>query len=101
MNSWILVNVRYEIKHGKRDEFLKKVDEQGIIRDSKEEEGNIKYEYSKPIDSEDDLLLMEIWNSSATQTIHGQTEHYQKLQALKKEYVTDVTIEKYIISVKL
>ena len=101
MNSWILVNVRYTIKFGKRDEFLKKVDEQEIIRDSKAESGNIRYEYFKPIDSENDLLLMEIWNSSVAQITHGKTEHYQRLQILKKEYITDVTIEKYRIDVKL
>lgn len=29
---------------------------------------------------------------------YGKTEHYQRLQALKKEYVLDVTIEKYSIN---
>jgi hypothetical protein len=35
INNRIMVNVNYEIKSGKRDEFLKKVDELEIARDSK------------------------------------------------------------------
>ena len=97
MSNLILVCVRYIIKEEKRNEFLKKVDDQGIIRESKAEPGNVKYEYSVPIDSENDLILTEIWTNSAAQIGHGKTEHYQRLQALKKEYVQDVSIEKYNI----
>lgn len=97
MSNLILVCVRYVVKEGKRDKFLKEVDEQGIIRESKAEPGNLKYEYSLPIDSENDLILTEIWTNSTTQIEHGKTEHYQKLQALKKKYVQDVSIEKYNI----
>jgi quinol monooxygenase YgiN len=101
MNKLILVNVRYTIKPGKRDEFLEKVIQQGIIRKSKEEPGNVKYEYYIPVGSENVLFLMEMWVNSATQIVHGKTEHYQRLQVLKEEYVTDVTIEKYSISQRL
>lgn len=41
---------------------------------------------------------MEMWLSNKAQTEHGKTEHYQRLQSLKKEYVTNVTIEKYSVS---
>ncbi len=95
MKECILVNVRYTVKPGKRNEFLEKAGEQGIIRGSKEEPGNVKYEYYIPVDLENDLFLMEMWVSGEAQAAHGKTGHYQKLQALKKEYVTAVAIEKY------
>jgi len=101
INSRILVNVSYTIKPDKRDEFIEKVKEQQIIRDSKVELGNIKYEYYKSVDSENILFLMEIWASSETLKLHGKTEHYKRLQILKKEYVTDVVIEKYSINIIL
>lgn len=99
MKDRILVNVRYTVRPGKRDEFLKKVITQGIIRDSKMELGNYYYECSIPVNSENDLCLLEQWVNGETQAAHGKTEHYQKLQALKKEYVTAVEIENYRISV--
>ncbi len=98
MNNWVLVTVKYTVKPGKRDEFYQKVAREGIIEDSKAEAGNIKYEYSASLDSRDVLCLLEIWDSAESQMRHGQTPHYQKLQALKSEYVTNVAVEKYVIS---
>jgi len=98
IHNRILVNVRYTIKPGKRNTFLEKVNEQGIITGSRSEPGNYQYEYFKPVDSENILFLMEMWVSTEAQAAHGKTECYQRLQALKKEYVTDVTIEKYSIN---
>ena len=98
MNNRILLNVRYTIKPGKRDEFLEKVKEQGIIRESRTEPGNYQYAYYIPVDSENILFLMEMWVSDEAQAAHGKTEHFKRLQALKKEYVTDVDIEKYSVN---
>lgn len=101
MNNWVLVNVKYTVKPGKRDEFYNKVAEQGIIEKSKAEAGNLKYEYSASLDSQDVLCLLEIWDSAESQALHAQTAHYLRLAALKQEYVTDVSIEKFSISEKL
>lgn len=98
INDRILVNVKYAIRPGKRDEFLEKVIENDIITASRAEPGNYKYEYYKPVNSEDILFLMEMWVSNEAQAAHGKTEHYQRLQSLKKEHVTNVTIEKYSVS---
>jgi quinol monooxygenase YgiN len=98
MKESLLVNVTYKIKEGKREEFFNKVNEMGIIEDSRQEPGNSKYEYFFPVDSEDKLFLMEMWANDVAQAMHGKTEHYKKLQLLKEEYVIDVSIEKYNIS---
>lgn len=97
MKNLLLVNVKYTVRPGKREEFLQKVTEAGIIRDSKAEPGNAGYEYSLPIGAEDELFLMEKWVNAAAQAAHGKSEHYAKLQALKQEYVTKVEIEKFKI----
>jgi quinol monooxygenase YgiN len=98
MSRLLLMNVRYYIYKGKRDEFYNKVKEQGIIQSSKEEPGNCRYEYYIPTDSDDDICLMEIWTNEQTQKMHGFTEQYQKLTLLKQEYVESVEIEKYWIT---
>jgi len=98
IKSPILVNVRYMIKPGKRDEFLRKVTEEGIAGASRAEPGNIQYEYYIPVNSDNDLFLMELWASAEAITAHGQTAHYKRLQDMKKDYITDVTIEKYSLT---
>lgn len=98
INRLLLVNVRYRIGGGKRDAFYERAEEQGIIKASREEPGNYKYDYYLPKDSSEDLFLMEIWTNESTQKLHGRTEHYSKLTALKQEYVEAVEIEKYWIT---
>lgn len=97
MNECLLVNVTYTIKEGKREEFFYKINEMGIAKDSRQESGNSKYEYFFSVDCENKLFLMEMWVNEVAQAVHSKTEHYKKLQSLKEEYVTDVSIEKYNI----
>lgn len=40
---------------------------------------------------------MEMWVNDVAQSMHRKTEHYKRLQSLKEEYVTEVSIEKYNI----
>ncbi len=87
----MLVSVKYTVKPGMRDEFFRKVFEQGIISDSRAEAGNIKYEYAASLESDDVLCLFEVWNSDESFMLHGKTPHYQKLQALKQQYVAGVS----------
>lgn len=96
MKEQLLVNVKYTIASGKREAFLKAAE--GIMRASREEPGNLRYDYYQPVESDNDLLLLEIWVDEAAQVAHGKTAHYQKLQALKKDYVTAVAIEKFNIA---
>ena len=93
----LLVLVRYRIKDGKREEFLARFLEEGILTSSQNEKGNLKYECSLPVDSERDLCLTELWENEQAQKEHGKTAHYAKLTALKQEYVEDVSIQKYFI----
>lgn len=98
MSPLLMVNVRYHIRKGKREEFYNKVQEQGIIQSSKEEAGNCKYDYYVPKNSEDDICIMEIWKNEHAQKIHASTEQYQKLTILKQEYVESVEIVKYLVT---
>lgn len=94
---YMLVNVRYTIKEGKRTQFYNEVVRQNIVADSKAEPGNIKYDYYYPMDSNNDICLMEMWTNEHTQKLHGTFKHYEKLQALKAQYVEHVAISKYQI----
>lgn len=95
MKNPILVTVRYLVKDGKREEFYQKIAEQGIDTASRAEPGNRKYDYYYPTDSADALCLLELWDSREAQKVHGTTPHYQKLAALKAEYVSDADIKIY------
>ncbi len=98
MRSEMLMHVTYKTRDGKRNEFIQNVKKSGIIKDSRQEPGNLAYQYFYPIDDNNSVLLIESWTNTAAQAAHGQTEHFKKLSELKKKYVEEVIIKKYFAS---
>lgn len=98
LHTELLMHVIYKIKEGKRDEFIQKVIESGIITASKQEPGNLFYHYYHPISDNCSVLLIESWTNTNAQVAHCKTEHFKKLSELKKEYVEEVIIKKYAAS---
>lgn len=97
MDAHLLVNVRYTLKTGTREEFLKKFEEIEAAPCSRKEPGNLRYDYFCPEDDADAMCLIEEWTDTEAQKIHGATPHYQKLAALKKEYVLHMDLVKTYI----
>lgn len=91
----LLLNVVYTVKDGKREEFYNLLRDKGIIEKSRNEEGNIKYDYFFPVDNSNDILLLEIWTNIKAHQIHSETDHFKELQELKNEYILNVEIEKF------
>ncbi len=97
MDTYILATVRYTVKEGKREEFYQKAVDLGIAAASRKEPGNVKYDFYYPVDSENDICLLEIWANAEAQKQHGNTDHYQLLSELKREYVQKVQIQSYSV----
>jgi quinol monooxygenase YgiN len=93
----IVLNVTYVVKPGKREEFYKKVKEAGIPKLSREELGNMRYEYFIPTEQENELILLEIWRNQDAVDTHREMDHFKKLQELKEVYVMDTRFETYAI----
>lgn len=98
LHKELLMHVTYKVKAGKRDEFIQKVKELGIMTASKQEPGNLFYEYYYPIDDDNSVLLIESWTDTNAQAAHGKTEYFKMLSNLKNEYVEAVLIKKFIVS---
>ena len=93
----IVLNVTYKCKEGKREEFLKRISEEGIGAACRAEEGNLKYDYYLPADGSGDLLLVEKWTDADALARHGRQPHYKRLGELKPDYVADMTVEKFVV----
>ena len=91
----IALNVTYQCKPGKRDEFLEKILAEGIDTASRAEAGNFRYVFYLPADGSDELLLVEKWTDAGALSEHLKKPHLVRLGELKSEYVIDAAIEKY------
>ena len=98
LHKELLMHVTYKVKEAKRGEFIQKVKELGIMVASKQEPGNLFYEYYYPIDDENSILLVEAWTNTNAQVLHTKTEHLKLLSKLKNEYVEATQIKKFTAS---
>lgn len=92
MLTW---NVTYHCKSGMRNTFYQALADLGVAANSRQEAGNLKYDYFFSAEDPDALLLVESWTEPALQQAHCQTEVFAKLQALKAEFCETVTIDKF------
>ena len=92
MLTW---NVTYHCKKGQRAAFYEALCTLGTRANSRAEAGNRRYDYYFAAEAEDDLLLVESWDSPAHQQAHCETELFAELQTLKAEYCSGVRIDKF------
>lgn len=85
----IEVHVNYFFKNNEdRDAFYKEALDGGIIKTSKEEPGNIRYDYYIPMDADAQIYLLEQWKDQEALDAHCNMEHFARLQKVKAKYVT-------------
>lgn len=92
----IIVEVHYYTKDGMREAFLQRIVEEGIDVASRQDEGNIQYDYFFSPDNKNELLLFEKWESPESLEKHSQAEHLKKMGAFRNDYLEDVTIQRYL-----
>ncbi len=92
MLTW---NVTYHCKKGKREDFYRSLCELGVRENSRQEEGNRRYDYYFAAEAPDDLLLVETWTEPALQQAHCRTEIFARLQELKAEFCESVEIDRF------
>lgn len=66
--------------------FFEVVKKEGIMEKTREEEGNIKYEYYFSADRENEILIVEKWKSKEAQQYHDSLDHISRLMEIKSEY---------------
>ena len=82
---------------GKREAFVKKVKEEGIVDLIRNEDGCIRYDYYFSEKDPEEILLIEEWESKKHQQIHIEQPHMARLREIKTDYITSTTIGEFKI----
>ncbi len=92
----LILHVEYEVKPGEQENFVAAIAAAGIDAASRAEAGCVRYDYFYGAQSADTVLLVEIWDSAEAQAAHTNTAHFQKLAAIKEQYVLRTTVQRYL-----
>lgn len=86
------IYVKFECLPQKREAFIEKVKETGVLDAIRAEDGCIKYDYYLSEKDENELLLIEQWQSKQHQQIHIEQPHMNKLREFKGDYITNTIL---------
>lgn len=88
------LSVNYFAKPGRREEFLRLIVEGGILAAIRAEEGCLRYDYYLSCQNEDEILLLEEWDTVEHQRIHMEQEHMKRLRVIKDDCIADTQLHK-------
>lgn len=88
------IMVNYFAKSGRREEFLRRVVESGILTAIRGEDGCLRYDYYLSCQNEDEILLIEEWESAEHQRVHMEQAHMKRLMDIKNDCIAETRVQK-------
>ena len=81
----------------KREAFVQRVQEEGIVDAVRAEDGCLRYDYYFSEKDPNELLLIEAWESKHHQQVHIEQPHMARLRAIKEEYIKTTTLGEFVL----
>lgn len=81
------IYVQFTCLPQKREAFIQKVKETGVLAAIRAEEGCLKYDYYLSEAEPNELLLIEQWESKEHQQVHLTQPHMDTLRSFKDDYI--------------
>lgn len=92
----LTINIYYTGTNGSARKFAEEMISSGIVKDIRNEEGNLRYEYFFPMDDTETILLIDCWKDQHALDIHHKSEMMSKIAELRKKYNLRMRVERYI-----
>ena len=86
------IYVKFDCLPQKREAFIEKVKETGVLDAIRNEDGCIRYDYYLSEKDPNELLLIEQWESKQHQQIHIEQPHMDTLRSFKNDYITNTIL---------
>ena len=86
------IYVKFTCLPQKREAFIQKVKDTGILEAIRAEDGCIRYDYYLSEKDPGELLLIEQWESKQHQQTHIAQPHMVQLRSFKDDFITKTTL---------
>lgn len=86
------IYVKFTCLPQKREAFIQKVKETGVLEAIRNEDGCIRYDYYLSEKDPNELLLIEQWETKEKQQAHIGQPHMDTLRSFKGAYITDTVL---------
>lgn len=91
----IILHVTYTTKPGEAQNFIRAIEDAGIDKATRAEQGCLQYDYFYAAQAEERILLVERWADADALKAHTCADHYKQLGEMKGQYVLETSVIKY------
>ena len=91
------IYVKFDCYPQKREAFIEKMKETGILQAIRAEDGCIKYDYYLSEKDPNEILLIEQWESKEHQQVHLTQPHMEQLREFKGEYIEKTVLGEVLL----
>ena len=92
----ITVNLYYKGTNGSAAAFAEEMEASGIAENIRKEPGNLRYQYFRPLDDPETVLLIDSWEDQAAIDAHHASPMMAQLAALREKYDLRMTAERFV-----
>ena len=87
--------VTFHAKPGQRENFMRKLVTTGLLDTIRAEDGCQRYDFYLSVQDEDEVLLVERWESLAHQEVHMTQPHMAIMREIQAETIASVELTEY------
>lgn len=91
------IYVVFKCVKDKREEYIEKLKKEGIVDAIRNEDGCIQYDFYLSEKDNDEILLIEAWESKKHQEIHLEQPHMVRLREIKPDFVLSTELGEFKI----
>ena len=89
------IYVNFKCHPEKRETFVEAMKKEGILSAIRAEDGCLRYDYYFSEADENELLLIEAWESKKHQQIHIEQPHMARLREIRDDYIAAATLGEF------
>ena len=89
------IYVVFDCYPGKREGFLKRVKDEGVLEAIRAENGCHSYDYYLSDEKENEILLIEEWETKQHQQVHLTQPHMDTLRSFKDDYIASTVLGEF------
>lgn len=86
------IYVKFQCHPQKREGFIQKMKDTGILAAIRAEDGCHRYEYYLSEEDPDVILLIEQWETKQHQQVHIAQPHMAQMREFKEDYIAKTTL---------
>ena len=92
----ITINIRYTGTKGNAEAFVREMVASGTVDAIRRADGNLRYEYYRPLDDPDTILLIDSWANQEALDVHHASPMMKIIATLRDKYDLHMTVERYV-----